>query len=158
MHLFFAYTPGLRNRVRCLRGIDIRTDGGYVVAPPSIAPGRARPWAWEVDYHIADLPLVPAPLWLLRVLTEEPSRPVADDAGLPPWAAVALASVPEGQRNDTAASVIGHLLRRYTEPQLAFALVRAWNNERCRPPLPQDELARTFNSVLAKELRRRGVL
>lgn len=158
MHLFFAHAEGLRNRVRCLPGVDIRTDGGYVIAPPSVAPGRARPWAWDVDHHVADVQLAPAPRWLVDLLSEETSRPIDDDVELPLWLAIALASVPQGQRNDTAARITGHLLRRWCEPRLAFALLRAWNTEHCRPPLPAVELARTFNSIFAKELRRRGVL
>ena len=35
MHLFFRYEPRLKNKVRTRTGIDIRNDGGYVIAPPS---------------------------------------------------------------------------------------------------------------------------
>src|SRR5881394_3129330 len=36
-HLYFAHPGGLaRNKVGLAPGIDIRADGGYVVAPPSL--------------------------------------------------------------------------------------------------------------------------
>jgi Bifunctional DNA primase/polymerase, N-terminal/Primase C terminal 1 (PriCT-1) len=153
-HLFFAYTPGLCNRVRVLPGLDVRTDGGYVIAAPSMAPGRARPWAWDVDAHLADVPLASAPDWLLA-LVAKPNVSAGSGETAPAWVETATGVVPEGCRNDTAASIIGHLLRRWTEPTLTFALVAAWNAAHCRPPLPEDELAAVFNSVLARELRRR---
>jgi DNA-binding MarR family transcriptional regulator len=35
-HLYFAHAPGLRNAVKVLPGVDVRTDGGYVVGAGSI--------------------------------------------------------------------------------------------------------------------------
>ncbi len=49
-HYYFRYPSELplgpiRNRVRFLPGLDIRADGGYVIAPPSIHPnGRRYGW------------------------------------------------------------------------------------------------------------------
>ena len=34
-HYYFSYQPELKTRARLLSGIDIRNDGGLVVAPPS---------------------------------------------------------------------------------------------------------------------------
>jgi hypothetical protein len=59
---YFRYRPGIKNAVR-LRGMpdtDIRSDGGYVVAPPSIHPSESQyqwlnKWApWDKDF--ASLP------------------------------------------------------------------------------------------------------
>src|SRR5262249_41734555 len=49
-------------------GIDIRARGGYVVAVPSrhISGGV---YAWSVDHHLADVPIAPAPDWLITKLT-----------------------------------------------------------------------------------------
>jgi hypothetical protein len=46
-HLYFAH-PGTRtpNRVNVLPGIDVRGDGGCVVAPPSVHPS-GRPYGWR---------------------------------------------------------------------------------------------------------------
>ena len=45
-HLYFAHPGGLtRNRAGLAQGIDLRGDGGYVVAPPSIPPS-GRPYEW----------------------------------------------------------------------------------------------------------------
>lgn len=40
-HLFYRWEPGVRSRNRVLPGIDIKSDGGYVVIPyPGTDPGR----------------------------------------------------------------------------------------------------------------------
>lgn len=42
-HFYFAH-PGVltRNRAGLAQGIDLRRDGGYVVAPPSVHPSKRR--------------------------------------------------------------------------------------------------------------------
>ena len=45
-HLYFAHPGALvRNRAGLAQGIDMRGDGGYIVAPPSVHPSGRR-YAW----------------------------------------------------------------------------------------------------------------
>ncbi|MBA2669389.1 MAG: bifunctional DNA primase/polymerase [Gemmatimonadetes bacterium] len=46
LHLFFTYTKGMKSRCGVLPGIDVRGDGGLVVAPPSLHPSGNR-YQWE---------------------------------------------------------------------------------------------------------------
>lgn len=64
-HLYFRH-PGiaLANRVGMWPGIDLRGDGGCVVAPPSIHPS-GQPYAWRQGRAAGDLPLADLPGWLL---------------------------------------------------------------------------------------------
>jgi hypothetical protein len=50
MHFYFAYEEGLRNfqRIPELPGIDLRAEGGFVVAPPSVHPSGFI-YRWEVE-------------------------------------------------------------------------------------------------------------
>jgi len=60
-----AATQGLRNYVRILPGVEYRTDGGYVVAPPSIhedLDGTSYQW---LAGHGPSTPRAPAPPLLL---------------------------------------------------------------------------------------------
>jgi hypothetical protein len=67
-HAYFAANSRVRNSVRRLgAGLDTRSTGGYVVAPPSIHPRGTR-------YRVARrVPIAPAPEWLLDRL--DPPRP-----------------------------------------------------------------------------------
>ena len=62
----------------------------------------------------------------------------------------------EGERNVATTRLAGHLLRRGVDPDVALALISTWNETRNRPPLPDNELERTFDSICAAELRRRN--
>jgi len=44
-HYYFRYSPGIRNGVQVLKDCDIRSEGGYVIAPPS-KNGSGNPYQW----------------------------------------------------------------------------------------------------------------
>jgi hypothetical protein len=78
-HVYLAH-PGFecRNRAGVLPKVDIRGDGGYVVAPPSIHPlGHAYEW----QANPWDDPLAPMPAWLLALLA--PPRVVDEPVPAP---------------------------------------------------------------------------
>ncbi|HLJ20067.1 MAG TPA: bifunctional DNA primase/polymerase [Stellaceae bacterium] len=153
-HLLFKHVAGIGNSVgRLGPGLDVRGDGGYIVAAPSIHES-GRPYAWDVDHHPDDRPVADAPAWLIEQLRERPRNGVAE---LPEtWRRLVAEGVGEGKRNDAIARLSGHLLRRDVDPYVALDLVRCWNAVRCRPPLPEDELVRTFHSIAHRELQRRN--
>lgn len=66
-HLLFKMPDvPLRNSVRKLgKGLDIRANGGYIVAPPSIHPSGAA-YRWEID--AADIQ--DAPDWLISLIEQ----------------------------------------------------------------------------------------
>jgi hypothetical protein len=73
------------------------------------------------------------------------------------WRRLVTEGVAEGARNTSIASLAGHLLRRYVDPYVVLELLLAWNRVKCRPPLPDEEVAATVNSVARLEAKRRGV-
>jgi hypothetical protein len=151
-HLYFAHPGGtLHNRVGVEPGIDVRGDGGYVVAPPSLHPsGRRYCWSSSIDFGSAPAAM---PGWLLRRLFQISGRvghPLAH------WRQLIREGVPEGERNNTIASLAGHLLWHGVDPAMALDLLLCWNAVRCRPPLPEDEVARTVESIARLHLRREG--
>ena len=63
MHVYFKYVVGTRNRGALGAGVDIRSEGGYVIAADSVmADGRSYRWVGDTR-EIAD-----APAWLLDLL------------------------------------------------------------------------------------------
>ena len=143
-HLYFLHPGGtLHNRAGLLPGIDLRGDGGCVVAPPSIHPSGNR-YAWREGFGPDALPLAVMPSWLLtRLRTDDPR------SGHPReyWRELAQRGVVAGQRNNTIASFTGHLLWHGVDPDVVLDLLLAWNRVRCEPPLPDDEVARTVQSI-----------
>ncbi|HEX2691602.1 MAG TPA: bifunctional DNA primase/polymerase [Kofleriaceae bacterium] len=68
-HLYFRYVPGLRSRsITELPGVDVKNDGGYVVAPPSFHRTGGR-YVWADDSSERALPTMPP--WLIVALTPE---------------------------------------------------------------------------------------
>lgn len=66
-HAYFAAPTDreVRNRTAVRPGIDVRGDGGYVVAPPSIHPGTGLPYAVVESRRV---PIIEAPAWLLDLV------------------------------------------------------------------------------------------
>ena len=135
-HLIFRKPSDVRltNRVNVKPGIDVRTGGGYLVAPPSEIDGR--PYRLLIDREPAE-----APRWLLDVLTAKPEAPAAPHAlQMPagdPYAVRAIEralagvlTAPEGTRNAQLNSAAFGLARlaaagRLDWPQTAAQLERA---------------------------------
>lgn len=68
MHLYVKYCPKLRNATSVLPGVDIRSEGGYVAAPPSISYGK--PYVWATLRSPAKIELPELPDTLLNAITK----------------------------------------------------------------------------------------
>jgi Bifunctional DNA primase/polymerase, N-terminal/Primase C terminal 1 (PriCT-1) len=149
-HVYFKVpAEPIRNSAgRIAPGIDVRGDGGYVLAPPSLHP-TGRRYCWSVDTACA---FADAPDWLLALA----STPAAGAAPPTNWRGLVHDGVAEGARDCTLARLAGHLLTgaRHNEPTVVLELLLAWNEARCRPPLPPQDVVRIVNSVAGRELRK----
>jgi hypothetical protein len=152
-HLYFAHPGGqVRNRAGLAQGIDLRGDGGFVVAPPSLhASGRS--YAWRSGHAPEDLAVAPMPGWLLERVT---GRPAGRGHSLDHWRRLVRDGVAEGERNSTIASFAGHLLWHGVDPEVALELLLAWNRARCRPPLSDAEVASVLRSIARLHAREAG--
>jgi hypothetical protein len=153
-HVLFRHRSGMTNaRGELPVGIDVRGEGGYILAAPSIHP-NGRAYAWDVDTDPEETELADWPEWLLAIILTRRRHGAPE---LPEnWRRLIADGVSEGGRNEAIARLAGHLLRKYIDPYIALDLCRAWNVHRCRPPLPDQEVTRTVESIATCELRRRG--
>jgi hypothetical protein len=152
-HLYFAHPGGeLRNRVGLAPGLDLRGDGGVVVAPPSLHPSGGR-YRWLPGHAPDETCPAPLPGWLLEIARGEAPRSGTSPS---PWRSRVRETVSEGQRNDAIASFTGHLLWHGVASDVACELLLCWNRVHCRPPLDDDEVARTVESITRTHIRHHG--
>jgi Bifunctional DNA primase/polymerase, N-terminal/Domain of unknown function (DUF4386)/Primase C terminal 1 (PriCT-1) len=138
-HVYFRH-PGreIRNSAGKLgAGLDVRGDGGYVVAPPSVHEnGRAYKWMRTLDRGIADVPA-----WLLEDAEKRrnggPAEPVDE-------------MIPEGRRREALLSLAGTLRRRGLGASEILAALEAVNAARCRPMLRPLELQALAHDVAGR--------
>lgn len=136
-HIIFAH-PGIeiRNSAGKLGpGLDIRGDGGYIVAPPSLHPNGNR-YEWVVKP--SQVTLATMPEWMIELLQEKQ---------------VASVEVPQtghvvsGERNNALTKLAGSMRRKGHSEDGIFAALQVFNRERCNPQLPDGEVLQIARSV-----------
>lgn len=145
-HLYYRYPKSgtVGNHVDILPGIDIRGDGGQVVAPPTVHASGAR-YAWVQEGPLAEFPT--------SILKK--SEGTARGSGKDGWALSLLSSgAPEGSRDDSTAKLAGLLARHGLPEEVAVGLLRNWNRDKNPAPLPDTEIDKTVRSVYRTDRRR----
>jgi Bifunctional DNA primase/polymerase, N-terminal/Primase C terminal 1 (PriCT-1) len=147
----FRYPEGsnIRNAAGVLRGVDIRGEGGYILAPRSVTTGVYR----RLDRR----PLADPPPQLIEALTE-PQKNVSKVRSITTAASVGVGGPPilAGSRDDTLARIAGRLHdgTRSLE-DLAGELLEI-NARRCEPPLPEQQVVKVARSIHGREPCRPG--
>lgn len=147
-HLYYRSVAAVANGVNVYgRGIDIRSSGGYVLAPGSEVDGKP----YKIVKH---LPIAEAPAFLAertappkpdreRQPTPQASSPTARDRAIE-WL-IAQESVVEGERNHTG-YVVACKLRDFglNEADTAAVMREHW---KCQPPLDDAEINHLAHSA-----------
>ncbi len=135
-HYYFKQIPSLRNRTGFLPGLDIRAEGGYVLAPPS-RHKSGNSYEWLPGKSILEIPLAEAPIWLVELIISKARATSSQTNG----------KVPEGGRHDSVIRYAVKLHHSGKSPEDLLEEVIAYNNEKCEPPLEPDEVERICNDV-----------
>lgn len=139
-HLFYRDTAAWKSRIALYEGVDIRGEGGYIVAPPSIHPNGRR-YEWEQDPELYDIASV--------------------DGRVTEFLAPALESwkqqgfqtpdeIPEGARTSTLVKLVCSQQAKGLSDEAIRAAVRAENEAKCSPPLSDVELEKEVFPALAR--------
>ena len=139
-HLFFQHPGGSIKSNALAEGIDIKADGGYVVAPPS-SHRSGEPYRWEGAGHPDDVPLAALPGWLYAQLVKgfaKPSTPSSEPTS---------EKIQAGHRNKTLASLAGAMRRQNADQSTIQQALRTHNQQCCDPPLPDAEVNQIAGSI-----------
>jgi hypothetical protein len=173
---------GSRLLFRCPRGTftNVRlplTDGleveirfhGIAVVPPSVHITGAV-YSWLPGLSPDDLPVAELPEALLRVLTahaKESTKGITSDTEDRPTTIAAARSVLplvpsngtilEGRRNLALTSLVGRLFAQGLAAGAVLERALAINAERCRPPLPESEVAEIVASIDGRDQHARAL-
>lgn len=139
-HLYYQYDPEVKTGTNSELQIDIRSDGGYVVAPESTHPSGVI-YEWTINPDFGELATLSETE--LQILKTEESKSTWRDRMHQP--------IERGGRDEALTSICGGLMNEYRD-NLHFArqeLSRV-NIERCIPPLDIMQVEKIWNSIYPK--------
>lgn len=143
-HKWFRLPHGvkIRNRAGIADGLDVRAEGGYVVAPPSTIGGRPYCWVDWVDWDGMTPPVIAdAPSWLIALMqgpsTNQQTKATVDQS----------LSIPEGMRNDTLFEAAATMRAKGFSATAIQSALADMNARACNPPLDAAEVAQIAASA-----------
>lgn len=160
-HYYFRAPAGRRvanSRDRLGKGLDVRGDGGQVVAPPSRHPSGGV-YTWAEGRSPKDVQISEAPAWLLERLGDATTREPAPRGAPPPDPSQAYrraerylecmpAAISGSGGHDATFRAALALTRGFCLPESeAFELLARVYNPKCEPPWSERELRHKVESA-----------
>ena len=140
LHYYFSFpkeVETIKGKIGFRKGIDIKADGGYVIAPGSSINGKHYEFE-DIDKEIAELPL-----WLLDLLTNKETNNSSFDVK------ETLLGVNNGSRNDSIFKLSSSLRGRGVEYGDAKEQVLSASYN-CKPPLAKHKALRHLDSAYSR--------
>jgi predicted P-loop ATPase len=138
-HLYFHYTgDDIGNRAGILEGVDVRGEGGYVIAPPSIHPNGTE-YQWE--YHPEDYELSEVTDTIREFLQPKEREKTGESFHLPE-------RIERGCRNETLYKLACSMQAQGLPDSAIRAAVEESNDALCDEPLDSKEIDLIVRSAL----------
>ena len=140
-HLLYQHNAAMHTGAAFLKGVDCRSDGGYIVAPPA----HSEKGQYTVLRDMPPILLTEVPDFL-QSTSRTPSEGQQKPSD-PSWVVDAMRGVPEAQRNVTATKLVGYYHRKGLPQAVLTEIMRIFARQ-CSPPMNERELEETIESVL----------
>lgn len=137
-HLYFLTDEPFDCSVNSDEGVDIRADGGYVVAPPSIHPNGGM-YEWDMD--IDDYGIQKADASVLAFIRKLQGEKKGKHFVMPE-------TIGKGERNDTIFKLACSMQSKGEQDEMIYAYCIATNNVKCKPPLSNAEVEKIVEQAL----------
>ncbi len=132
-------------------GLDVKGQGGYIVAAPSVHPSGGE-YVWLELCRPGAVQIAAAPEWLLELVCDPPETGERAAHTAAEWAALVQPVEAGSGRHERLLRVVGLLVERLPAP-VALDLARLWAAARLRPPLDDRDRDRVISYVLRKKER-----
>ena len=132
-HMIFKSSFPVKSRIGWLDAVDVRSDGGYIVAPPSIHPNGRR-YEWEdapEDLPIADSSDTDVEFLLNSINVVD--KPVGEPLKVPDV-------IPKGHRDEMMFKLACKYQSMGMSDEEMEAALNVANQTRCQPPLSDKEI------------------
>jgi putative DNA primase/helicase len=149
-HYLFQYPAGIviptKGNIR--PGLDVRGEGGQIVAPPSYHDAGHRRYSWMPGLNPHAISPVPMPEWLIAILESQETLWLGEAQ-----ATEDSADVYYGTARNTSLFTLGRRLRviKDLNADELHTMLHSLNKSKCRPPMDEDEVDRIVTNVLRKE-------
>ena len=148
-HYVFKYTEKLclKNVVGFRDGLDVRTQGGLIVAAPSMHVSGNR-YCWDEEKSPFEMQAADMPAWLVEEIRKVGTQITAKKKVEP---ASPRKKIKEGGRNNHLTSLAGSLRRKGISEEGILAALKAENESRLDPPLDEEAVIQIAKSVARYE-------
>ena len=151
IHLIYRYPEktGVKTGSGILPKVDIRAEGGLIVAPPS-RHASGEEYRWIDGRSIDDIDPADFDFSLLIEEKDSKAKETEKPTSGSKWYEVYLKGVGEGKRNDAAAKLAGRYFGMGMAEKEVLLLLQSWNLNN-NPPMDRKELTTIVKSIRDRE-------
>lgn len=142
-HYYFHSSEPFGCKVGALKDVDIRGDGGYVIAPPSIHK-NGMPYKWDdEDEEIVSVQEDSDVEFFLHEMFKKYSHEEKEKFEIP-------SEVVSGSRNESLFKFAASQQAKGLDDETIRCLIIGYNQKNCKPPLEDEEVNKILDSVLKR--------
>ena len=137
IHLYYKSSLQLPSKINLLDGVDIRANGGYVVAPGSIHE-NGREYIWDLD--IEDYGIQPLPQSFIDLILKSSKSEHFE----------VQEEIKQGSRTNYLFKMVASMMAKGFDDDSIRLCIETENHKKCKPPLTSRELENEVFKALSR--------